>query len=88
MFKLAKDTPASVEGDTAAARYVLVVTAVTDPAFDANTPEAKQMAASLQNSFADDIVGQYIAKIEAEIGVTLNQAALNQVVGGGTGRNN
>ena len=87
-FKLAKDTPASVEGDTAAARYVLVVTAVTDPAFDANTPEAKQMAASLQNSFADDIVGQYIAKIEAEIGVTLNQAALNQVVGGGTGRNN
>ncbi len=87
-FKLAKDTPASVEGDTAAACYVLVVTAVTDPAFDANTPEAKQMAASLQNSFADDIVGQYIAKIEAEIGVTLNQAALNQVVGGGTGRNN
>ena len=46
------------------------------------------MAASLQNSFADDIVGQYIAKIEAEIGVTLNQAALNQVVGGGTGLNN
>ena len=87
-FNLAKDAPASVEGDTAATRYVLVVTAVTDPAFDANTPEAKQMAASLQNSFADDIVGQYIAKIEAEIGVTLNQAALNQVVGGGTGRNN
>ena len=87
-FKLAKDAPASVEGDTPAARYVLVVTAVTDPAFDANTPESKQMAASLQNSFADDIVGQYIAKIEAEIGVTLNQAALNQVVGGGTGLNN
>ena len=87
-FKLAKDAPASVDGDTAAARYVVVVTAVTDPAFDANTPEAKQLAASLQNSFADDIVGQYIAKIEAEIGVTLNQAALNQVVGGGTGRNN
>ncbi|MDI1347165.1 MAG: SurA N-terminal domain-containing protein [Pseudolabrys sp.] len=87
-FKIPKGSPGSVEGDSAASRYVFVVTAVTDPAFDANTPEAKQLAASLQNSFADDIVGQYIAKIEADIGVTLNQAALNQVVGGGTGGNN
>ena len=74
--------------DSAATRYVFVVTDVTDPAFDGNAPEAKQLSASLQNSFADDIVGQYIARIEADIGVTLNQAALNQVVGGGTGANN
>lgn len=87
-FKIPKGSPASVEGDSAASRYVFVVTEVTDPAFDANTPAAKQLAASLQNSFADDIVGQYIAKIEADIGVTLNQAALNQVVGGGAGTNN
>ena len=59
----------------------------TEPKFDAEAPEAKQLAAQLQTSFADDIVGQYIAKIEAEIGVTLNQAALNQVTGGGATRN-
>jgi peptidyl-prolyl cis-trans isomerase D len=86
-FKIPKGSPASVEGDNASTRYVFVVTEVTDPAFDANTPEAKQLSASLQNSFADDIVGQYIAKIEADIGVTLNQAALNQVVGGGATNN-
>ena len=83
-FKLPKGSPASVDGDKATERYVIVVTDVTDPTFDANAPEAKQLTTSLQNSFADDIVGQYIAKAEADIGVTLNQAALNQVVGGGT----
>ena len=83
-FKLPKGSPASVDGDKATDRYVIVVTDVIDPTFDANAPEANQLTASLQNSFADDIVGQYIAKAEADIGVTLNQAALNQVVGGGT----
>lgn len=86
-FKLPKSSPASVDGDKPTDRFVIVVTDVIDPKFDAETPEAKQLAASLQNSFADDIVGQYIAKIEADIGVTLNQAALNQVVGGGATRN-
>ena len=86
-FKLPKSSPASVDGDKPTDRFVIVVTDVIEPKFDAETPEAKQLAASLQNSFADDIVGQYIAKIEADIGVTLNQAALNQVVGGGATRN-
>ncbi|MDO8878548.1 MAG: SurA N-terminal domain-containing protein [Pseudolabrys sp.] len=86
-FKIPKGAQASVDGDKPTDRFVIVVTEVTDPTFDANAPDVKQLAASLQNSFADDIVGQYIAKIEADIGVTLNQAALNQVVGGGTSRN-
>jgi peptidyl-prolyl cis-trans isomerase D len=86
-FKLPKGSPASVDGDKATDRFVLVVTDVIEPKFDAEAPEAKQLAAQLQTSFADDIVGQYIAKIEAEIGVTLNQAALNQVTGGGATRN-
>ncbi|MDO9412848.1 MAG: SurA N-terminal domain-containing protein [Pseudolabrys sp.] len=87
-FKLPKDSPASVDGEKPTDRYVIVVTGVSDPAFDAATPEAKQLAAQLQNSFADDIVGQYIAKMESDIGVTINQNALNQVTGGGNTRNN
>ena len=38
----------------------------------------------MQNSYADDIIGQYIARVENDIGVTINQAALNQVIGGST----
>lgn len=83
-FKLPKGSPASVDGDKLTDRYVIVVTDVVEPKFDGALPEVKQLSTSLQNSFADDIVGQYIAKIETDIGVTLNQAALNQVVGGGT----
>ena len=28
---------------------------------------------------------EYIAKLESEVGVTINQSALNQVISGGTG---
>jgi peptidyl-prolyl cis-trans isomerase D len=82
VFKLAKGSPASIEGDKATDRYVFVVTQVTDPAFDPKAPEVVQLTASMRNSFADDIIGQYIAKIENDIGVSINQTALNQVIGG------
>jgi hypothetical protein len=36
----------------------------------------------LQNSYADDIIGEYIGKLEADMGVKINQQALGQVVGG------
>lgn len=88
VFKIAKGSPASIEGDKPTDRYVFVVTQVTDPAFDPKAPEVVQLTASMQNSFADDIIGQYIAKIESDIGVTINQAALNQVIGGGTNNSN
>ena len=36
----------------------------------------------LQNSYSDDIVGAYVARLENDFGVTFNQQALNQVIGG------
>ena len=55
-----------------------------DPKRDANSPEAKQLSTTLQNSYADDIIGEYIGRIENDLGVNINQTALNQVIGGGT----
>ena len=88
VFKTAKGAAAASEGDNDTTRIVFVVTDVTAPAFDANAAAVKAMTTQLQNSYADDIIGQYIARIESDIGVTLNQSALNQVVGGGTTTNN
>ena len=87
VFKTAKNEPGSAEGETQTQRFVFRVTAVTDPTLDAASPEAKQLSTSLQASYADDIIGQYIARLETEIGVTLNQSALNQVIGGGSSNN-
>ena len=84
VFKTAKGTPGSAEGDAQTQRFVYRVTDVIDPKLDAASPEAKQLSTTLQNAYADDIIGEYIARLENDHGVTINQSALNQVVGGGT----
>ena len=55
----------------------------TDPKLDATSPDTKKIEDSLQTSYADDMIGEYIARLETELGVTINQTALNQVIGGG-----
>jgi peptidyl-prolyl cis-trans isomerase D len=84
VFKTPKGAPGSAEGETQTQRFVFRVTDVIDPKLDTNAIEAKRLTESLQNSFADDIIGEYIGRLENDYGVAINQAALNQVIGGGT----
>jgi len=84
VFKTPKGAPGSTEGETQTQRFVYRVTDVIEPKLDAASPEAKQLSTTLQSSYADDIIGEYIGRLENELGVTLNQSALNQVIGGGT----
>ena len=79
-FKTPKDVPASAEGDQETARFVFRVTDVVDPPLD--PVASKAIATSLLNSYTDDIVGAYVTQLESDFGVTLNQQALNQVIGG------
>ena len=83
-FKTPKDVPTITDGNTETERFVFRVTEVTDPKLDAASPEAKQLSATLQNSYADDIIGEYIGRLETDLGVSINEAAFNQVVGGGS----
>ncbi len=62
------------------------MTEVTDPKLDPASPEAKQLITSLQNSYADDIIGEYIGRLESDYGIVINQQALSQIIGGGTGQ--
>ena len=81
-FKTPKGVPASAAGDQETTRFVFQVTAVTDPPLD---PIAgKQLTAVLQNSYSDDLVGAYVTQLESDLGVSFNQQAVNQVIGGGT----
>ncbi len=83
VFRTAKGAVGSAEGATQTERFVFTVTDVIDPKLDPSSEQGKAIAASLKNSYADDIVGAYIARLESDFGVTLNQAALNQVIGAG-----
>jgi peptidyl-prolyl cis-trans isomerase D len=83
VFKTPKGSIGGTEGETPTQRFVFRVTDVIEPTLDANTADVKRLAASLQNSFADDIIGEYIGRLENDYGVAINQPALNQVIGGG-----
>ncbi len=85
-FNVAKDEAGIAEGDQRTERYVFRVTDITVPKLDPASPDAQQLTTTLQNAYADDIISQYIARLQADYGVSINQQALNQVIGGGTGQ--
>jgi peptidyl-prolyl cis-trans isomerase D len=82
VFQTPKDGNASAEGKTQTERYVFRVTTVTDTALDPASPQGKAITSTLQNSYSDDITAEYLARVETQIGVDVNQAAINQVIGG------
>ena len=84
VFRTPKGVPASAEGDKNTERFIFRVTEVIDPALDASSPQGKAITDTLQNSFSEDIVSEYIARLENDFGVTINQSAFNQVIGGGS----
>jgi peptidyl-prolyl cis-trans isomerase D len=87
VFKTPRGVAGSAEGENATQRFVYRVIDIVDPPVDAASPEIKQLSAQLQNSYADDIIGEYIGWLETDLGVSINQAALNQVIGGGPANN-
>ena len=80
VFKTLKGGYGSAEGDGATERYVFQVEQVTDPVIDA--VQSREMKQVLQNSYADDLVGEYLTRLQNEYGVSINPSAVNQVVGG------
>ena len=84
VFTTAKGSSGAAEGAKADERVVFTVTDIVDPKLDLNAPDTQRLESSLQNSYADDIIGEYLARLETEIGVSINQTALNQAIGGGS----
>lgn len=84
VFRTPKGDAGSSDGAKPTERAVFRVTDVAEPTFDPASDQGKKIAATLQSSYADDIIGAYLGKLENEFGVTMNQAAVNQVIGAGT----
>jgi peptidyl-prolyl cis-trans isomerase D len=80
-FRTAKDKAGQAPGAGKDEWVVFRVTDVKDPPLDPASDETKKLKDGLQRSLADEAVGQYIAKLETEIGTTVNQAAVAQITG-------
>jgi peptidyl-prolyl cis-trans isomerase D len=54
------------------------------PPLDLASDETKKLKDGLQRALADEDIGQYIVRLETEIGTTINQAAVAQITGANT----
>ena len=66
-------------------RIVFKVGAARVPPLPANDPEFVKLMAQVKGGFVDDMVAQYLAQAQAEIGVKINQQALQSALGSDNG---
>jgi len=85
VFATPKGEIGSAQGKQETAHYVFRVTGVSNTKLDPKSDEAKAIAGSLKNAYADDLIGEYVTHLEKEFGVEINQSALNQIIGGEPG---
>jgi peptidyl-prolyl cis-trans isomerase D len=60
---------------------VLVVDAVTVPPYVADAPELAQLKAQFDSQFINDLVGMYVAQLQAKAEVRFNQPVIQQLLG-------
>ena len=72
----------SASGD-GLSRIVFKVNDSVTPPFEPDSEEAKSIEKQLGTSYSDDILSQYLAKVQSDLGVKINAGALNLAIGGG-----
>src|SRR6266550_5548277 len=85
VFRTAKDAVGKTEGAQPPDEVVFRVTDIVVPSLDMASEDAKRALETLNRGLSEDILAEYIAWLESDIGVTFNQSTLNQVVSGGAG---
>src|SRR5262249_56061710 len=79
VFRTAKDAVGKTEAAQPAEQVVFRVTDIVVPALDMASDEAKRTLETLNRSLSEDILAEYVARLETEIRVTINQNALNHL---------
>jgi peptidyl-prolyl cis-trans isomerase D len=81
VFRAPKDGAGQIAGPGASEWIVFRVTDISVPPVDLASDEVKKLKETLQRGLGDELISQYVVKLEAEIGVSTNQAAFAQVTG-------
>lgn len=81
-FGLQQGEYGSADGNNATEKIVFRVAAVTVPPIDFASDQGKQFEETLRKAIGEDLLRQYLAEVEREVGVSINEDALRRVVGG------
>ncbi|HMG77318.1 MAG TPA: peptidyl-prolyl cis-trans isomerase, partial [Xanthobacteraceae bacterium] len=80
-FRTAKDGVGQAPGAGANEWIVFRVTDVSVPPVDLASDDMKKLKETLQRGLTDELVAQYVTKLETDIGTSINQAVFAQVTG-------
>ncbi len=81
VFRLAKDQVGSAEGQNPTERVIFRVTDVKVPPFEAHSAATSKMTDQLKGAYSEDILNQYVTRLENDIGTDINRNALAQALG-------
>ncbi len=88
IFRTAKDAAGSADAAQPPEQVVFRVTDIVVPKLDTASEDIKKTQETLTRALSEDVFAEYISRLQTEIGVTINESALSQVVSGGTGDTN
>jgi peptidyl-prolyl cis-trans isomerase D len=80
-FRTAKDGAGQTPGTGGTEWFVFRVTDISAPPVDLASPEIKNLKDTLQRGLTDEQLTQYVAKLEKDIGTSINEVAFAQVTG-------
>ena len=87
VFQTAKDASGSAQGKDPTERLVFHVTDITVPSFDAASTEGKRIEESTRRALTEDLLAQYVARLQTDLGATINMDALRRVASGSSDQN-
>jgi peptidyl-prolyl cis-trans isomerase D len=80
-FNTPKGAVAMAEGRTPTEWVLFRVTDVTVPTLDANSEEMRRIETQVRNAMAGDLLGQYVQRLQTEVGTKINAQALGRALG-------
>lgn len=80
-FRTPKDRFGTVPGAAATEVLVFRVTDVTVPQLDLASADTKKLVETMQKTLSEEQLSQFIAKLKADIGVSINEAAFATATG-------
>src|SRR3954467_3457332 len=87
VFATPKDGVGSAEGKDPTERIVYHVTDISVPAFDAASADGKKISDTMRRSITEDLLAQYVSRLQTDMGATINMDAVRRSVSGSSDQN-
>jgi peptidyl-prolyl cis-trans isomerase D len=81
VFRLAREQVGSAEGQNPTERMIFRVTDIKVPPFEADSSTTSKIVDQLKGAYSEDMLAQYVTRLENDIGTDINRNAVAQAVG-------